>query len=97
MDLRKRQLLQDALARAEAHHAFIAVSTPSGTRILLRPDFTCYETYVEGTGPDGQLLTLTYEQITALYQKRFGVEGYHKSLKQNAGLEKSPTRTERTQ
>ena len=42
-------------------------------------------------------MTLTYEQITALYQKRFGVEGYHKSLKQNAGLEKSPTRTERTQ
>ena len=63
MDLSKRQLLQDALARAEAHHAFIAVSTPSGSRILLRPDFTCYETYVEGTGPDGQLLTLTYEQI----------------------------------
>ena len=42
-------------------------------------------------------LTLTCEQITSLYQKRFRVEGYHKSLKQNAGLEKSPTRKERTQ
>lgn len=42
-------------------------------------------------------LTLTYDRITSLYQKRFGVEGYHKSLKQNAGLEKSPTRTETTQ
>jgi hypothetical protein len=42
-------------------------------------------------------LTLTYEQMTSLYQKRFRVEGYHKSLKQNASLEKSPTRTERTQ
>jgi hypothetical protein len=42
-------------------------------------------------------LTLTYDQITSLYQKRFGVEGYHKSLKQNASLEKSPTRTETTQ
>ena len=42
-------------------------------------------------------MTLTYEQMTALYQKRFGVEGYHKSLKQNASLEKSPTRTETTQ
>jgi hypothetical protein len=42
-------------------------------------------------------LTLTYEQITSLYQKRFRVEGYHKSLKQNASLEKSPTRTETTQ
>jgi hypothetical protein len=66
MDLSKRQLLQDALARAEAHHAFIAVSTPSGSRILLHPDFTCYETYVEGTDPDGQLLTLTYEQIASV-------------------------------
>ncbi len=66
MDLSKRQLLQDALARAEAHHAFITISTPSGSRILLRPDFICYETYVEGTGPDGQLLTLTYEQIASV-------------------------------
>ncbi len=66
MDLSKRQLLQEALVKAEAHHAYIAVSTPSGTRILLRPDFTCYETYVEGTGADGQLLTLTYEQIAAV-------------------------------
>ena len=66
MDLSKRQLLQQALVKAEAHHAFIAISTPSGSRILLRPDFTCYETYVEGTGPDGQLLTLTYEQIASV-------------------------------
>ena len=66
MDLSKRQLLQEALVKAEAHHAYIAVSTPSGTRILLRPDFTCYETYVEGTDADGQLLTLTYEQIAAV-------------------------------
>lgn len=42
-------------------------------------------------------LTLTYDQMTSLYQKRFGVEEYHKSLKQNASLEKSPTRTETTQ
>ena len=42
-------------------------------------------------------LTLTYDRMTSLYQKRFGVEGYHKSLKQNASLEKSPTRTETTQ
>jgi hypothetical protein len=42
-------------------------------------------------------LTLTYDQITALFQKRWSVEVYHKSLKQNASLEKSPTRTETTQ
>jgi hypothetical protein len=67
MDTGKRQLLQKALAKVETDkpdtHAFIAVTTPAGKRILLRPDFVCYETYVEGTDPDGQLLTLTYEQI----------------------------------
>src|SRR6187399_656731 len=40
--------------------------SPGQRRIMLRPDFTCYETYVEGTGPDGQLLTLTYEQIASV-------------------------------
>jgi DDE superfamily endonuclease len=37
--------------------------------------------------------TLTYNQMTTLYQKRWNVEPYHKSLKQNASLEKSPTQT----
>jgi DDE superfamily endonuclease len=41
--------------------------------------------------------TLSYDQITALYQKRWKVEVYHKSLKQNASLAKSPTRTVVTQ
>ena len=66
MDVSKRQLLQKALEKADEHSSFIAVNTPSGTRILMRPDFTCYETYVEGTGADGQLLTLTYEQIASV-------------------------------
>lgn len=42
-------------------------------------------------------LTLNYDQTTKLYQRRWSVEVYHKSLKQNAALEKSPTRTETTQ
>jgi hypothetical protein len=40
---------------------------------------------------------LTYEQITILYRIRWHVEEYHKSLKQNASLEKSPTRRVATQ
>ena len=32
-----------------------------------------------------------------LYKKRWGVEEYHKSLKQNASIGKSPAHTERTQ
>lgn len=41
--------------------------------------------------------TLTFDQMTTLYRKRWNVEPYHKSLKQNASLEKSPTQTVTTQ
>jgi hypothetical protein len=40
---------------------------------------------------------LTYDQLTRLYQRRWHVEEFHKSLKQNAALEKSPTKTTTTQ
>ncbi len=42
-------------------------------------------------------LTLTYEQIIAIYHKRWKVEEYHKSLKQHVCLYKSPTKRVRTQ
>jgi len=42
-------------------------------------------------------LTLSADQIIVIYQKRWKVEEYHRSLKQNASLTKSPTRTETTQ
>jgi len=42
-------------------------------------------------------LSLTADQIATIYQKRWNVEEYHRSLKQNASLAKSPTRTETTQ
>ena len=42
-------------------------------------------------------LQLTANQITTIYQKRWNVEEYHKSLKQNASLERSPTHTVCTQ
>lgn len=41
--------------------------------------------------------TLTAGGITTLYRTRWHVEPYHKSLKQNASLSKSPTHTVRTQ
>jgi DDE superfamily endonuclease len=41
--------------------------------------------------------TLTSDAIIDLYRKRWNVEPFHKSLKQHASLEKSPTRTVRTQ
>jgi len=42
-------------------------------------------------------LELTYNDITTIYSKRWNVEPYHKSLKQNASLSKSPTKTVTTQ
>ena len=40
---------------------------------------------------------ISAEQMSAIYQRRWKVEEYHKSLKSNASLDKSPTRTVRTQ
>lgn len=40
---------------------------------------------------------LSNDDITTNYQKRWRVEEYHKSLKQNVSLERSPTQTETTQ
>jgi hypothetical protein len=42
-------------------------------------------------------LTLSSDQTQKLYQRRWSVEVYHKSLKQNVSLERSPTRTTTTQ
>ncbi len=40
---------------------------------------------------------LTDDQMTTIYKKRWSVEEYHKSLKQNVSIAKSPTRTIKTQ
>jgi hypothetical protein len=42
-------------------------------------------------------LNLTREDFTDIYKKRWSVEEYHKSLKQNTSLSKSPTRIVKTQ
>ena len=102
-----------ALSRADQQRGqFVAVGTldlPVGTtrEIWLEdvdfPLLLTKEVFTNGDGSTGLRylvtddLTLTYDQITTLFQKRWSVEVYHKSLKQNAALEKSPTRTETTQ
>jgi len=40
---------------------------------------------------------LDQAQLTTIYQRRWKVEEYHKSLKQNASMAKSPTKTLATQ
>lgn len=54
-------------------------------------------------GSVGELLLLTtdttmsYQQILTTYQKRWGIEDYHKSLKINPSLQNSPARNIITQ
>lgn len=61
------------------------------------------QVFTNGDGSVGILylvtsdLDLPHDGITTLYQKRWNVEPYHKSLKQNASLVKSPTKTITTQ
>jgi hypothetical protein len=61
------------------------------------------QVFTNGDGSIGILylvtsdLDLTYDGITTGYGKRWHVEPYHKSLKQNASLSKSPTKTVITQ
>jgi len=61
------------------------------------------QVFTNGDGSIGILylvtsdLDLTYDGITTLYKKRWNVEPYHQSLKQNASLSNSPTRTVKTQ
>jgi len=42
-------------------------------------------------------LSLSYDSITTIYKKRWGVEEYHKSIKSNTGFAKSPTKNIKTQ
>lgn len=42
-------------------------------------------------------LLLDYDRLTAIYQKRWNVEVFHKSIKSNTALARSPTHTVRTQ
>jgi hypothetical protein len=102
-----------ALSAAQKQHGqYVAVTTlelAAGTTLriwLEEVDFPLALTKEVFTNKDSSVgvrylvssdLTLNFDQLTRLYQKRWGIEVYHKSLKQNASLEKSPTRTPTTQ
>lgn len=61
------------------------------------------QVFTNKDGSQGELyivtndLNLSADAISTIYQRRWGVEELHKSLKQNVGLEKSPTQLETTQ
>jgi len=72
-------------------------------RSVKEPVLVCKDIFSNKDGSEGELFLLstdvatTYQQIISAYQERWGIEDYHKSLKNNASLHKSPTRTLQTQ
>jgi hypothetical protein len=57
------------------------------------------QVFTNEDGSTGTLydITLFGDGVATIYHKRWNVEPYHKSLKQNTSLEKSPTQTVITQ
>src|SRR5664279_112771 len=67
------------------------------------PLLLCKQLFTNDDGSQGTLYlvtsdrTLSSQEMAAIYHKRWKVEEYHKSLKSNASLEKSPSKTKQTQ
>jgi hypothetical protein len=67
------------------------------------PVLICKQVFKNGDGSTGTLylassdLTLGYEALTAIYEKRWKVEEFFRSIKSNASFAKSPTKKVKTQ
>lgn len=61
-------------------------------QVFTNKDYSTGELYLASND-----LNLTYSECTETYGERWGVEVFHRSMKQNVGLEKSPTKYELTQ
>ncbi|MBN2260462.1 MAG: transposase, partial [Clostridiales bacterium] len=67
------------------------------------PVILAKQVFTNKDGSTGELylvssdIQLNYSQLITIYKRRWKVEPFHKSLKQNAALDKSPTKTQRTQ
>ena len=101
--------LEVALSKQDrANGRFVALSTVNLAvgvprevyiRSVAVPVVVCKDVLPNKDGSVGELLllttdtSLTYQQILTIYQKRWGVEEYHKCLKQNASLEACPARS----
>ena len=105
--------LEVALSKSDrANGRFVKISTlslnPGDLReVYIRsvegPVLIGRDIFVNKDGSTGELhllctdLTRTYQFILSTYQERWGIEDYHKFLKNNTSLHKSPTRPLQTQ
>ena len=105
-DNRLVALSEEALAAGE----FVSIKKLElGESVLVRLEGVDFplrltrQVFKDGDGSTGVLylvssnIELIDEQIATTYHRRWRVEEYHKSLKNNASLAKSPTKTVRTQ
>lgn len=101
--LSKEEKLQGKFLKAEELDLQPNRTYKAWVKGLDYPVLLLKQVFTNKDGTSGELylvtndLSLPYEAITTIYQKRWNVEVFHKSLKQNAGLEKSPTKYEVTQ
>lgn len=105
--------LEVALSKQDrANGRFVSISTVNlavgvPREVYIRsgavPVLVCKDILPNKDGSVGELLLLTtdttmsYQQILTTYQKRWGIEDYHKSLKNNTSLQNSPARNITTQ
>ena len=67
------------------------------------PFYVCKQVFKNEDDSTGKIFLcsndskLNFKDMTTIYHKRWKVEEFHKSLKQNASISKSPTKTVRTQ
>ncbi len=72
-------------------------------RSVKQPVLLAKDLFINEDGSKGILYlistdtTLSFQQLLTTYQKRWGIEEYHKALKNNASVQKSPTKTITTQ
>ena len=79
-------------------HSRTGYTIPSETFCILSDTVTHTKRKQRGYKPRrASDLVLDYGRITTIYKKRWNVEVFHKSIKSNTGLARSPTHTVRTQ
>jgi len=95
--------LEGKFQRVEALNIHKAGTLPVWLKGLDFPVRLTKQVFQHPDGSQGELyvvtndLSLDFDAITTTYGERWEVEVLHKSLKQNVGLEKSPTKREVTQ
>lgn len=105
-----RKVALSAQDKAQGHYQTLStLDLPEGTvqEVHLEsvdfPLLLARQLFTNGDGSTGILylvtsdLTMEWLSLTTIYQTRWRIEEYHRSLKQNAALDKSPTRTVTTQ